>query len=105
MKKFKKGDDIVITCGKDRGKRAVVLRYSGEDYVVIQGLNKIKKHVKPNPNKGTVGGITEIEKPIHISNIAIYNPTSKKPDRVGFKFDDSNTKVRIYKSDKELIGT
>lgn len=104
MKKIKKGDDIVITCGKDKGKKGVVLRFSADNYVVIQGLNKIKKHVKPNPNKGTVGGITEIEKPIHISNIAIYNPTSKKPDRVGFKINDSNTKVRFYKSDNELIG-
>jgi len=82
MRKIKKGDDIVITSGKDKGKRGIVLRFETDNYAVIQGLNKIKKHVKPNPTKSTVGGITEIEKPIHISNIAIYNITLKMADRV-----------------------
>lgn len=104
MKKIKKGDEIIIRCGKDRGKRGTVLRYENSDYIVIQGLNKTKKHVKPNPTKGIVGGIIEFEKPIHISNVAIYNPVTKKPDRVGFRLSEDSIKKRIFKSSKELIS-
>ncbi len=104
MKKIRKGDDVVVICGKDKGKRGVVQRIESLNYVVIQGLNKVKKHVHPNPAKGTVGGITEIEKPVHISNIAIYNAATKKADRVGFKLDDGN-KVRYYKSSSEPINS
>ncbi|MDV6344525.1 MULTISPECIES: 50S ribosomal protein L24 [unclassified Nitrosomonas] len=103
MKKIKKGDEIIIRCGKDKGKRGTVLRYETDNYIVIQGLNKIKKHVKPNPAKGTVGGITELEKPIHISNVSIYNPVTKKADRVGIRLSD-NKKLRIFKSNKEEIS-
>lgn len=105
MRKIRKGDDIVITCGKDKGKRGVVLRFETDNYVVIQGLNKVKKHVKPNPAKGTVGAIAEMEKAIHISNVSIYNSARKMADRVGFRLSDDNSKVRFYKSDNELIGT
>lgn len=104
MKKIKKGDDVIVISGKDKGKRGVVQRVDSLNYVVVQGLNKIKKHVKPNPTKGTVGGIREIEKPIHVSNIAIYNAASKKADRVGFRLSDGN-KVRYYKSNSEPINT
>jgi large subunit ribosomal protein L24 len=103
MKKIKKGDEIIVRCGKDKGKRGTVLRYVTENYIVIQGLNMLKKHVKPNPTKGTVGGITEFEKPIHISNVSIYNPTTKKADRVGIKLGDNN-KSRIFKSNKEQVS-
>ncbi len=103
MKKIKKGDEIVIRCGKDKGKRGTVLRYVTDNYIVIQGLNMIKKHVKPNPAKGIVGGITEFEKPIHISNVAIYNPITKKADRVCIRLSDNN-KLRIFKSNKEQIS-
>ncbi|AKH39071.1 MULTISPECIES: 50S ribosomal protein L24 [Nitrosomonas] len=103
MKKIKKGDEIIVRCGKDKGKRGTVLRYVTDNYIVIQGLNMFKKHVKPNPTKGTVGGITEFEKPIHISNVSIYNPTTKKADRVGIRLDDNN-KSRIFKSNKEQVS-
>lgn len=103
MKKIKKGDEIIVRCGKDKGKRGTVLRYVTDNYIVIQGLNMLKKHVKPNPTKGTVGGITEFEKPIHISNVSIYNPTTKKADRVGIRLGDNN-KSRIFKSNKEQIS-
>lgn len=103
MKKIKKGDEIIIRCGKDKGKRGTVLRYETDNYIVIQGLNKIRKHVKPNPTKNIVGGITEFEKPIHVSNVAIYNPVTKKADRVGIKLSD-NKKLRIFKSNKEEIS-
>lgn len=105
MRKIKKGDDVVITCGKDKGKRGVVSHFETDNYIVIKGLNKIKKHVKPNPAKGTVGGITEIEKAVHISNVSIYNAATKMPDRVGFRLNDDKSKVRFYKSDNELIGS
>ncbi|SDH94544.1 50S ribosomal protein L24 [Nitrosomonas sp. Nm132] len=104
MKKIKKGDEVIICCGKDKGKRGVVLRYETDSYVVIQGLNKTKKHVKPNPSKGIVGGISEFEKPIHVSNVSIYNPITKKADRVGYRFNDNNIKIRIFKSNNDLIG-
>lgn len=104
MKKIRKGDEIIICCGKDKGKRGTVMHYDGDDYVVIQGLNKTKKHVKPNPTKGIVGSIAEIEKAIHISNVAIYNPETKKADRVGFVYSDDNSKIRIFKSNGARIG-
>ena len=103
MKKIKKGDEIIIRCGKDKGKRGTVLRYVTDNYIVVQGLNMLKKHVKPNPTKGIVGGITEFEKPIHISNVSIFNPTTKKADRVGIRLSDNN-KLRIFKSNKEQIS-
>ncbi|SFM33384.1 50S ribosomal protein L24 [Nitrosomonas communis] len=103
MKKIKKGDEIIVRCGKDKGKRGTVLRYVTDNYIVVQGLNMLKKHVKPNPTKGIVGGITEFEKPIHISNVSIFNPTTKKADRVGIRLSDNN-KLRIFKSNKEQIS-
>jgi large subunit ribosomal protein L24 len=82
MRKIKKGDDVIIITGKDKGKRGTVLRMVGTDLVVIEGANKVKKHQRPNPNKGAAGGIVEMEKPIQISNVAIFNPATQKADRV-----------------------
>ena len=104
MKKIRKGDEVIICCGKDKGKRGTVLRYESDNYLIIQGLNKTKKHVKPNPTKGIVGSIAEIEKAIHISNVAIYNPETKKADRVGFSFNDDKSKIRIFKSNGAQVG-
>lgn len=103
MRKIKKNDDVIVIAGKDKGNRGNVLSVSG-DYVLVAGINKVKKHQKPNPVKGTTGGIVEIEKPIHISNIAIYNATSKKADRVGIKLLEDGRKVRVFKSSGELIA-
>ena len=103
MRKIKKGDDVIIIAGKDKGKRGTVLRMVDSDLVVIEGVNKVKKHEKPNPNKGTTGGIVEMEKPIHVSNVAIYNPSTQKPDRVGFKILDDKRKVRCFKSSGQLL--
>jgi large subunit ribosomal protein L24 len=103
MRKIKKGDDVIIIAGKDKGKRGTVLRMADSDLVVIEGVNKVKKHEKPNPNKGTTGGIVEMEKPIHVSNVAIYNPSTQKPDRVGFKILDDKRKVRCFKSSGQLL--
>jgi large subunit ribosomal protein L24 len=103
MNKIKKDDDVIVIAGKDKGSRGNVLSRQG-DHVLVSGVNKVKKHQKPNPVKGTTGGIVEIEKPIHISNIAIYNATTKKADRVGVKQLEDGRKVRVFKSSGEVIA-
>ena len=105
MQKIRKGDDVIIITGKDKGKKGSVLRTDGNDRLVVQGINSVKKHQKPNPSIGNAGGIIDLEMSIHISNVAIYNFTSKKSDRVGFKVDNDNNKVRIFKSTGDLIKT
>ncbi len=103
MRKIKKNDDVIVIAGKDKGSRGSVLSVADE-FVLVSGINKVKKHQKPNPVKGTTGGIVEIEKPIHISNIAIYNATTKKADRVGVKLLEDGRKVRVFKSSGEVIA-
>jgi large subunit ribosomal protein L24 len=102
MRKIKRDDDVIVIAGKDKGNRGSVLRVLG-DYVVVSGINKVKKHQKPNPMKGTEGGIEEMEKPIHVSNVAIFNAASKKGDRVGIKTLEDGRKVRMFKSNGEMI--
>jgi large subunit ribosomal protein L24 len=104
MNKIKKNDDVIVITGKDKGSRGNVLSVLDNDRVLVAGINKVKKHQKPNPVKGTTGGIVEIEKPIHISNIAIYNATTKKADRVGVKQLEDGRKVRVFKSNGEVIA-
>lgn len=103
MKKLKKGDSIIVVSGKDKGKKGEILRVIEPDKLIISNINLAKKHVKPNPNKNESGGIIEKEMPIHISNVMMFNPVSKKGDRVGFKNLEDGKKVRIYKSNKEVI--
>ena len=103
MRKIKKDDDVIVIAGKDKGNRGSVMKVA-EDYVVVSGINKVKKHQKPNPMKGTSGGIVEIEKPMHISNVAIFNAATKKADRVGIKQLENGRKVRIFKSSGEVIA-
>ncbi|MGD8572100.1 MAG: 50S ribosomal protein L24 [Gammaproteobacteria bacterium] len=102
MRKIKKGDDVIVIAGKDKGKRGSVLRVI-EDRVVVENCNMAKKHVKPNPNTGETGGIVEKEMPLHISNIALFNPASNKGERVGIKILEDGRKVRFYKSNKEVV--
>jgi large subunit ribosomal protein L24 len=104
MQKIKKGDDVIVITGKDKGKRGTVLRIADSDLILVEGINKVKKHQSHNPAKGTTGGIIEMEKPIQISNIAIFNPTTQKADRVGFKTLEDKRKVRYYKSNGELLN-
>ncbi|MCZ6897441.1 MAG: 50S ribosomal protein L24 [Betaproteobacteria bacterium] len=85
MKKIKKGDDVIVTTGKDKGKLGTVLRVVNASLVVVEGVNNVKKHTKPDPNKGVAGGIVEMEKPIQVSNVAIFNSATKKADRICFK--------------------
>ena len=104
MEKIRKGDEVVVITGKDKGKRGtVVLRVDGE-HVVVEGLNRAKKHVKPNPMKGVAGGIVDKDMPIHISNVALFNAATKKADRVGIKVLEDGRKVRVFKSNGELVN-
>ncbi|MBI5438404.1 MAG: 50S ribosomal protein L24 [Nitrosomonadales bacterium] len=102
MSKIKKNDDVIVIAGKDKGSRGNVLRVMGE-YLLVSGINKVKKHQKPNPAKGLTGGIVEKELPIHISNVAIYNTATSKGDRIGSKTLEDKRKVRVFKSNGEMI--
>ena len=104
MEKIRKGDEVVVITGKDKGKRGtVVLRVDGE-HVVVEGVNRAKKHVKPNPMKGVAGGIVDKDMPIHISNVALFNAVTKKADRVAIKVLEDGRKVRVFKSNGELVN-
>ncbi len=102
MRKIKKNDDVIVIAGRDKGSRGNVLRVLG-DHLLVSGINKVKKHQKPNPVKGLTGGIVEKELPIHISNVAVYNAAASKGDRVGIKTLEDGRKVRVFKSSGEMI--
>lgn len=104
MEKIRKGDDVVILTGKDSGKRGTVLSRVGGEHLLVEGVNRAKKHTKPNPVKGVAGGIVEKDMPIHISNVALFNPVSKRADRVGIKVLEDGRKVRVFKSNGELVS-
>ncbi len=104
MEKIRKGDDVIVLTGKDKGKRGAVLRRIDEDHVLVDGVNRAKKHMKPNPAKGVAGGIVDKDMPIHLSNVALFNPATKKADRVGFKVLEDGRKVRVFKSNGELVN-
>jgi len=104
MNKIRKGDEVLVLAGKDKGKRGTVLRRVDAERVVVEGVNRVKKHARPNPVKGQAGGIVEKEMPIHVSNVAIFNPATQKADRVGFKLLEDGKKVRFFKSNGELLG-
>lgn len=103
MKKIKRNDDVIVIAGKDNGKRGKVNRVMDDGRVVVSGINMIKRHTKPNPMLGTPGGIVEKEAPIQASNVAIFNPATNKADRVGFKVLEDGKKVRVFKSNNELV--
>ena len=103
MNKIRKGDQVIVLTGRDKGKRGTVAQRVDDDRLLIDGVNVVKKHTKPNPMKGTTGGIVEKSMPIHQSNVAIFNAASGKADRVGVKFQADKTKVRVYKSSGEEI--
>ena len=104
MRKIKKGDNVVVIAGRDKGKRGDVARIVNDMHVVVNGINAMKKHAKPNPLKNQPGGIISKEMPIHVSNIAIWNPITQKADRIGFRTMDDGRKLRFYKSNGELIN-
>ena len=103
MRKIKKGDDVIILAGKDKGKRGSVLRVLPDNRVVVENVNVVKRHTKPNPQRGVSGGIVEKEASIDVSNVALFNPATKKADRVGFRTLEDGRKVRFYKSNNEVV--
>jgi large subunit ribosomal protein L24 len=106
MQRIKKGDDVMVIAGRDKGKRGTVTRRVDAEHVIVEGVNRVKKHTRPNPMRGIQGGIVDKDLPIHISNVALYNPQTGKPDRVGFKSigtGDQARLVRIFKSTGELV--
>ena len=104
MRKLKKGDNVVVITGRDKGKRGDVARVVDAEHVVVNGINAAKRHTRPNPLKNQPGGIVTKELPIHVSNVAIWNPVTQKADRVGFRTLDDGRKVRFFKSNGEQIG-
>ena len=104
MRKIKKGDNAVVISGRDKGKRGDVSRIVDAEHVLVSGVNQVKKHQRPNPMKGEQGGIVTKDMPIHISNVAIWNPITKKADRIGLRTLEDGRKVRFYKSNGELIS-
>jgi large subunit ribosomal protein L24 len=103
MRRIRKGDDVIVTAGRDKGKRGTVLRIIDSEYVLVEGANKVKKHQRPNPMKGVTGGIIDKEMPLHLSNVALYNPATKKADRVGIRVMEDGRRARFYKSNGEVI--
>jgi large subunit ribosomal protein L24 len=103
MARIRKNDQVIVLTGKDRGKRGTVLRVLVDDAVVVEGINRVKKHQKPNPMRNQPGGIVEKEMPIHVSNVALFNVATKKADRVGYKTLEDGRKVRVYKSNGEMV--
>ena len=102
MNRIKKGDQVVVIAGKDKGKRGDVVRVAG-DKVVVSNINVIKRHTKPNPQAGQAGGVIEREAPIHISNVMLFNPATGKGERIGFKVLEDGRKLRVFRSSGESI--
>ena len=103
MQRIKKGDEIIVLAGRDKGKRGTVLRRVDAQHVVVEGVNRVKKHQRPNPMKGVTGGIVDKDMPIHISNVALYNPATQKADRIGVKSLEDGRKVRVFKANGEQV--
>lgn len=103
MQKIKKGDAVIIRTGKDKGKQGTVIQVLKDNKVLVKGINQVKKHQRGNPNAGVQGGIIDKEMPIEISNVGLFNPETKKADRVGFRFLDDGRKVRYFKSTDQVV--
>ena len=105
MKKIRKGDDVIVIAGKDKGRRGTVLRVYADERLVVESVNVAKKHQRPNPNAGVPGGIVEKEMPIDASNVMVYNPATKRGDRVGIRRLEDGRKVRFFKSNGEVLDS
>ena len=103
MNRIKQGDEVIILTGKDKGRRGNVIRIMENNRVLVENVNMAKRHTKPNPNAGVAGGIIEKEMPLHLSNVGLFNPESGKADRVGFKVLEDGRKVRVFKSNNEVV--
>jgi large subunit ribosomal protein L24 len=103
MRRIRKGDDVIVVAGKDKGRRGTVVRVLDDQRIVVQNINMVKKHQKPNPAAGAPGGIIEKEMPLNVSNVMLFNPGTGKGDRVGFRFLEDGRKVRYFKSNDEVV--
>jgi large subunit ribosomal protein L24 len=103
MRRIRKGDEVIVVSGRDKGKRGTVLRRVDALHVVVEGVNRVKKHQRPNPMKGETGGIVDKDLPINVSNIALYNPATQKADRAGVKTLEDGRKVRVFKGNGEQV--
>jgi large subunit ribosomal protein L24 len=103
MNKIRKGDEVVVITGRDKGRRGTVIRVLVEDKVLVENVNMVKRHTRPNPQKGTQGGIVEKEAPLHLSNVLLWNPIAKKGDRVGIRTLADGRRVRFFKSNDEVV--
>jgi large subunit ribosomal protein L24 len=104
MRKIRKGDTVIVIAGRDKGKRGDVTRVVDAEHLIVSGVNQVKKHQRPNPMKGEQGGIVSRDAPIHVSNVALWNPVTKKADRVGFRTMPDGRKLRFFKSNGELVS-
>ena len=103
MRKIKRDDEVIVIAGRDKGKRGKVVKVLENNRLLVSGIQMVKKHQRPNPQAGSPGGIIEKEAPIQVSNVAIFNPATEKADRVGFKLLEDGTKVRVFKSNGEVV--
>jgi large subunit ribosomal protein L24 len=103
MKKIRKGDTVILIAGRDKGRKGAVIEVLADERVRVEGLNMSKRHQKPNPQMGVQGGIIETEAPLHISNVMVFNPATQKGDRIGFKALEDGRKVRLFRSNKEMV--
>jgi len=103
MHKIRKGDEVVVIAGRDKGRRGAVLKLLDEERVLVENVNMVKRHLRPNPQRNVQGGIVEKEAPLHISNIALWNPAAKKADRIGIRRLGDGRRVRFFKSNKEVV--
>jgi large subunit ribosomal protein L24 len=104
MRKIRKGDTVIVITGRDKGKRGDVARVVDAEHVIVSGVNQVKKHQRPNPMKGEQGGIVSLDAPIHVSNVALWNPVTQKADRIGIRVLEDGRKVRFFKSNGELVN-
>ena len=103
MRRIRKGDDVIVTAGRDKGRRGTVVRVISDDRVVVEGINMVKRHTRPNPNLNQPGGIIEKEASIHVSNVMLFSPHTRKGERVGFRTLEDGRKVRFFKSNNEVV--
>jgi large subunit ribosomal protein L24 len=103
MKRIKKGDEVIVVAGASKGRRGTVLNVVDDERVLVEGVNVVKKHTKGNPNAGVQGGIVEQERPVHVSNVMLFNPDTGKGDRVGVKTLEDGSRVRFFKSNNEVV--
>ena len=103
MQRIRKGDRVIVTTGREKGRQGTVIRVLDDERLVIENVNMVKKHQKPNPQAGVQGGIVQKEAALHVSNVMLFNPATKKGDRVGFKLLDDGRKVRVFKSNGEVV--